>query len=68
MATRIYTVSDGNNERLVRATSRAQAIGHIARTTYKARVSTQGDLELHLTTGAKVEDATKADDDQEEQA
>lgn len=56
--TRIYCVSDGEHiERLVRASSRAQAISHVARSIYKSRVATQDDMECNLTRGVKVEDA-----------
>ena len=56
-ATRIYTVTDGDTDRLVRATSRAQAISHVARSVYKTRVATQTDLVDHLQAGGKVEEA-----------
>jgi hypothetical protein len=61
MTTRIYTVSDGNTERLVRASSRAQAISYVARSVYKSRVATQGDLETNLQAGVKVENAGARD-------
>lgn len=58
MTTRIYCVSNGENiERLVRASSRSQALSHVARDVFRTRVATQGDLELHLTAGARVEEA-----------
>jgi hypothetical protein len=56
--TRIYCVSDGNTDRLVRATSRSQAIGHVARSTYKSRVATQDDIVVAIESGQKVEDAS----------
>lgn len=46
MSKRIYTVSDGDRtEVLVRASSRSQAISHVARKIFRSRVATQGDLE-----------------------
>lgn len=54
--TRIYRIDDGHTDHLVRAASRAQAIGHVARN-FAVRVATQRDLETLLTEGAKVEDA-----------
>lgn len=58
MATRIYCVSDGDKvERLVRANSRSQAVAHVARSIFRSRVATQGDLETNLTAGVRVENA-----------
>lgn len=65
MQTRIYTVSDGNTDRLVRSASRAGALAHVARSTFKTRVATQEDLETLLTSGVKVEDATAQQPDGE---
>ncbi len=64
MTTRIYTVSDGNNDRLVRASSRAQAISHVARSVYASRVATQDDIVGHLQAGGKVEEAGAEDEAQ----
>lgn len=55
--TRIYRIDDGHGDHLVRATSRAQAISHVARN-FAVRVASQRDLETLLTEGTKVEDAT----------
>lgn len=55
-ATRIYTVSDGNTDRLVRATHPSHALTHVARSAYTVRVATQADLETLLLSGAKVEE------------
>jgi len=65
MSKRIYTVSDGDRtEVLVRASSRSQAISHVARKIFRSRVATQGDLELHLGNGAKIEETgEQADED-----
>lgn len=57
MSTRIYTVTDGTTERLVRANNRAQAISHVARSVYTTRVATQDDLVSSLQAGGKVEEA-----------
>lgn len=54
-STRIYCVSDGNRDRLVRATHPSHALTHVARDTFKVRVATQGDLETLLPAGVKVE-------------
>lgn len=68
--TRIYCVSAGNGEidRLVRATSRSQAVGHVARRVYKSRVATQDDLVLAVGAGKKVEDATVETETEAEQS
>ena len=55
--TRIYTISNGDTDRLVRATSRAQAISHVARSVFNSRVATQDDLVDAMQAGVKVEDA-----------
>lgn len=55
--TRIYCVSDGENDFLVRAVSQAQAIGHVTRGFYKARVATQDDLATLCGNGVRVETA-----------
>ena len=55
-STRIYIVStqDGTN-RLVRATVASQAITHVAKSAFTARVASQDDLVLELRNGTKVE-------------
>ena len=55
-ATRIYIVStqDGTN-RLVRATVASQAITHVAKSAFTARVASQDDLVEALSNGVKVE-------------
>lgn len=55
--TRIYTISNGDTDRLVRAASRAQAISHVARSVFNSRVATQDDLVDAMQAGVKVEDA-----------
>lgn len=65
-ATRIYVVveeSEGKSEpvtkpRLVRASSQAQAVGHVVRSRYSAKVAKQDDLETLLGEGVKVETAS----------
>ena len=58
MTTRIYLVSGGDQPRLVRASSQAQAIGHIVRGTYKAIVASQVDLVELLPNGTQIEEAS----------
>jgi hypothetical protein len=55
-ATRVYIVStqDGTN-RLVRATVASQAITHVAKSAFTAKVASQDDLILELRNGTKVE-------------
>jgi hypothetical protein len=55
MAERIYTVGHNGTVRLVRATTRQQALSHVANTTFQIRVASQDDLVKYLTAGAKVE-------------
>lgn len=47
---RIYLVESSAGPRLVRAATRHQAIVHVAKTDFQARVATQDDLVTHLTT------------------
>jgi hypothetical protein len=54
--TRIYTVSDGSTDRLVRATHPSHALMHVARGVYAVRVATQEDLATLLPEGVKVEE------------
>jgi hypothetical protein len=56
-ALRIYAVLNGDKKaRLVRASHPANALQHVARTTYTVRVATQADLETLLGSGIKVEE------------
>lgn len=57
-AGRIYTVTGGSKDRLVRATRPTVALSHVARTAFDVRVATQNDLEQLIAAGVKVEDAT----------
>lgn len=55
-ATRVYIVStqDGTN-RLVRATVASQAITHVAKSSFTAKVPSQDELIAELSKGTKVE-------------
>ncbi len=54
---RIYTVANGDQESLVRATSESQAIRHVVKGMYVARVATQDDIALLVGAGVKIQDA-----------
>ena len=55
-ATRIYLVkSSGGEVRLVKASVPSQAITHVAKQSFSARIATQDDLVEALSGGAKVE-------------
>lgn len=64
--TRIYLVGDGTNpSRLVKAVSQAQALMHVARAQYRyLRAASATDVAQLMTEGAKVEDATDANEPQ----
>lgn len=64
MSERIYAVYHGNQGRLVKAKTRAQALSHVAQSTFNIRVASQNDLIALLGNGAKVESVR--DPDQEE--
>jgi len=55
MAERIYVVGGPQGIRLVNATTKQQAIAHVANTTIKAHVASQTDLVELLTKGLTVE-------------
>lgn len=57
MSSRIYTVANGKHVRLVRASTAAQALRHVARDVYTVTVSSQDDLVRHVAEGVRVEDA-----------
>lgn len=67
--TRIYIVADNDTggSYLVRATSQAQALSHIAHCQYKTRVATQDDIVAAMQAGAVVKDATQDTQPQGEQ-
>lgn len=52
---RIYAVTDGTTTRLVKATTPASAVSHVARSTYSVRVASQDDLVTMLSQGVAVE-------------
>lgn len=55
-STRIYLVKGSNGEvRLVKASVPSQAITHVAKQSFSARIATQDDLVDALSNGAKVE-------------
>lgn len=56
MSQRIYRVDDGKQDRLVRATSQAQAVRHVA-SGFAVRVATQDDIANLVGEGVKVETA-----------
>lgn len=58
MSKRIYRVISANGDKLVRASSQAQAIRHVVTNTYTAKVATQDDLISMLESGMKVDDAS----------
>jgi hypothetical protein len=55
-ATRVYIVTgpDGSN-RLIKATVASQAITHVAKSAFSAKVASQDDLIAELSKGTKVE-------------
>lgn len=57
MTTRIYAVGNSEGTRLVRAATQAQALRHVAKSSYDVRVASQNDLVATIGTGAKVEEA-----------
>jgi hypothetical protein len=61
MAERIYTVGHNGITRLVKATTRQQALSHVANTTFQIRVASQDDLGKYLTQGATVENYRNPD-------
>lgn len=54
-ATRIYLVNGPTGSRLVKATVASQAITHVAKSAFSARVASQDDLVMALSNGLKVE-------------
>lgn len=54
-ATRIYLVNGPTGSRLVKATVASQAITHVAKSAFSARVASQDDLVEALSNGTKVE-------------
>ena len=64
MKERIYVVYHGTNGRLVKAPTRAQALSHVAQSTFNIRVASQDELVTLLSKGIPVE--TLRDPDQPE--
>ena len=54
MATRIYKVISSSGSHLVRASTRSQAVAHIAKGEISAYVATQDDIVNAMQSGAKV--------------
>ena len=52
---RIYAVYHNSNARLVKAKNRAQALSHVAQSTFSVNVASQDDLVTLLGIGVKVE-------------
>lgn len=61
MNERIYAVYHGDAGRLVRAKSRAQALSHVAQSTFNVRVASQDELVTLLGKGTTVESIKDAD-------
>ncbi len=61
MNERIYAVYHGTTGRLVRAKNRAQALSHVAQSTFNIRVAGQDDLVALLGQQVKVESVRDAD-------
>lgn len=61
MAERIYAVYHGSTGRLVRASTRAQALSHVAQSTFNIRVASQDELVTLLGQDVKVESVRDAD-------
>ena len=59
MANRIYVVVNKatQEQRLIRAASRAEAVRFVARTTLESSAASQDDLVRLLTAGTKIEDS-----------
>lgn len=54
-ATRIYLVNGPTGSRLVKATVASQAITHVAKSAFSAKVASQDDLVEALSNGVRVE-------------
>lgn len=61
--TRIYLVTNGAFVHLVRATTNAQALRHVAKTTMSVRLASQDDI-LKYARNVDVEDVTEVDGDE----
>lgn len=56
---RIYLVNGSGAARLVKATNAAQALRHVTRDEYRAKVASQDDLVACLADGLEIEHATQ---------
>ena len=61
MSERIYAVYNGQTGRLIRAKTRAQALSHVAQSTFNITVAGQEELVTLLGIGIKVENAKSPD-------
>jgi hypothetical protein len=62
MAQRIYIIGTPDNKvRLVKASTRAQALSHVANTLLTLRIASQDDLVKSLGDGVEVENAKSPD-------
>lgn len=61
MSERIYAVYHGSRGRLVKAKNRAQALSHVAQSTFNIRVASQDDLVALLKSGTEVENVRDPD-------
>ena len=62
MAQRIYIIGTPDNKvRLVKASTRAQALSHVANTLLTLRIASQDDLVKSLGNGVEVENAKSPD-------
>lgn len=55
---RIYLVTHGDDKRLIRAISQANARNHIARNSITVQVASQDDIVALVSTGQKVEETS----------
>ena len=58
MKQRIYLVTIGDNTRMVRASSQAQAVTHVARSMITVRLASQDDIVEKIGAGIPVEQFT----------
>lgn len=61
---RIYIVGYGQETRLVRANTRAQALNHVAHGVIKVQVPTQDQLVELVTKGASIESAIRQEQEE----
>lgn len=58
MKTRIYIVGQDQSIRLIRATTRLQALDHATKGIVNISAITKDELQQHMIRGTKIEDAT----------